>query len=326
MPENNTPRASDANAITRRYLDSILIEERLIDARTASLDTQIFGTVFRTPVMMPAFSHLYRYQKERNAMMDYTLAAKELGALNWVGMGENDEIGEILDTGVKTVRVIKPYADRDKIFDQIAYSEAHGAFALGLDIDHIFGKDGEYDVVFGERMTQQTQTDLREYVEATKLPFIVKGVLSVTDAVKSVECGARGILVSHHHGRMPFALPPLMVLPAICRALWDAEGVEIFVDCGIASGADVFKALALGAKAVGVGRAMMPALVQDGTEGVVRCVTEMNRELRTLMNYTGCAEPLEIGPDLLWKDGKPLASREGDLSFPVDLSEPSPGT
>jgi hypothetical protein len=104
------------------------------------------------------------------------------------------------------------------------------------------------------------------------------------------------------------------------------EGVEIFVDCGIASGADVFKALALGAKAVGVGRAMMPALVQDGTEGVVRCVTEMNRELRTLMNYTGCADPLEIGPDLLWKDGKPLASREGDLSFPVDLSEPSPGT
>ena len=137
MPENNTPRASDANAITRRYLDSILIEERLIDARTASLDTQIFGTVFRTPVMMPAFSHLYRYQKERNAMMDYTLAAKELGALNWVGMGENDEIGEILDTGVKTVRVIKPYADRDKIFDQIAYSEAHGAFALGLRPDGV---------------------------------------------------------------------------------------------------------------------------------------------------------------------------------------------
>ena len=76
---------------------------------------------------MPAFSHLYRYQKERNAMMDYTLAAKELGMLNWVGMGENDVIGEILDTGIQTVRVIKPYADRDKIFDQIAFprSTAH---------------------------------------------------------------------------------------------------------------------------------------------------------------------------------------------------------
>lgn len=309
MSENTSPRPSDANAITRQYLDSILIEERLIDARTASLETEIFGTAFRTPVMMPAFSHLYRYQKERNAMLDYTLAAGELGALNWVGMGENDVIGEILDTGVRTVRVIKPYADRDKIFDQIAFSEEHGAFALGLDIDHIFGRDGEYDLVFGERMTRQTVSDLRGYVNATKLPFIIKGVLSVSDARKAVDCGARGILVSHHHGRMPFAVPPLMVLPAICEAVRDVEGLEIFVDCGIASGADVFKALALGAKAVAVGRAMMPALVADGTEGVVRCVTAMNGELRTLMNYTGCASPPEIRPDLLWKDGKPMAAR-----------------
>ncbi|MBO5556821.1 MAG: alpha-hydroxy-acid oxidizing protein [Oscillospiraceae bacterium] len=306
MSETNTPHPSDANAITRRYLDSILIEERLIDAQTASLETEIFGTPFRTPIMMPAFSHLYRYAKDRNAMLEYTLAARKLGALNWVGMGENETIGPILDTGIPTVRVIKPYADRDKIFDQIAFSEAHGAFALGLDIDHIFGADGEYDLVFGERMTRQTTRDLREYAEATKLPFIIKGVLSVSDALKSVECGARGILVSHHHGRMPFALPPLMVLPEICRAVRDVDGFEVFVDCGIASGADVFKTLALGAKAVGVGRAMMPSLLEQGTDGVVRCVTGMNQELRTLMNYTGCADTSRIRPELLWKDGKPM--------------------
>lgn len=311
MPENTNPRPSDANAITRQYFDSILIEERLIGARTASLETEIFGAKFRTPVMMPAFSHLYRYQKERDAMLDYTLAAKELGALNWVGMGDNEVIGKILDTGVQTVRVIKPYADRDKIFDQIEFSERHGAFALGLDIDHIFGKDGEYDVVFGERMTSQSVKDLREYINATKLPFIIKGVLSVSDALKSVECGARGILVSHHHGRMPFAIPPLMVLPAICDAVRGA-GIEVFVDCGIASGADVFKALALGAKAAGVGRAMMPDLLADGTEGVVRCVTGINRELKMLMDYTGCAIPSDIVPDLLWRDGRPMAASAGE--------------
>lgn len=306
MSENKTPQASDANAITRRYLDSILIEERLIDAQTANLETEIFGTKFQTPIMMPAFSHLYRYAKDRNAMLEYTLAAEKLGALNWVGMGDNDVIGEILDTGIKTVRVIKPYADRDKIFDQIAFSEAHGAFALGLDIDHIFGKDGEYDVVFGELMTKQTVSDLREYVNATKLPFVIKGVLSVTDALKSVDCGARGILVSHHHGRMPFAIPPLMVLPEICEAVKEVEGFEVFVDCGIASGADVYKTLALGAKAVGVGRAMMPSLLADGTDGVVRCVTAMNQELKTLMGYTGCATLSDLKPDVLWKGGRSM--------------------
>ena len=306
MSEMKAPRPSDANAITRRYFDSILIEERLIDAQTASLEATIFGTKFQTPIMMPAFSHLYRYIHDRNGMMEYARAAQALGALNWVGMGDNDVIGEILDTGIKTVRVIKPYADRDKIFDQIAFAEAHGAFAIGLDIDHIFGADGEYDVVFGELMTKQTVQDLREYVNATKLPFVIKGVLSVTDALKSVECGAKGILVSHHHGRMPFAIPPLMVLPEICRAVRDVEGFEVFLDCGIASGADAYKALSLGAKAVAVGRAMMPALTADGTEGVVRCVTGMNQELRTLMNYTGCATLSDLRPELLWKDGKHL--------------------
>ena len=306
MSETKPPRPSDANAVTRRYFDSILIEERLIDAQTASLETTIFGTKFQTPIMMPAFSHLYRYIKDRNGMLEYARAAHALGALNWVGMGDNDVIGEILDTGIKTVRVIKPYADRDKIFDQIAFAETHGAFAVGLDIDHIFGSDGEYDLVFGERMTKQTVQDLREYVNATKLPFVIKGVLSVTDALKSVECGARGVLVSHHHGRMPFAIPPLMVLPEIFRAVRDVEGFEVFLDCGIASGADAYKALSLGAKAVAVGRAMMPALTADGTEGVVRCVTELNQELRTLMNYTGCATLSDLRPDLLWKDGKHL--------------------
>lgn len=306
MSETKSPRPSDANAVTRRYFDSILIEERLIDAQTASLETTIFGTKFQTPIMMPAFSHLYRYIKDRNGMLEYARAAHALGALNWVGMGDNDVIGEILDTGIKTVRVIKPYADRDKIFDQIAFAETHGAFAVGLDIDHIFGSDGEYDLVFGERMTKQTVQDLREYVNATKLPFVIKGVLSVTDALKSVECGAKGVLVSHHHGRMPFAIPPLMVLPEICRAVKDVEGFEVFLDCGIASGADAYKALSLGAKAVAVGRAMMPALTADGTEGVVRCVTGLNQELRTLMNYTGCATLSDLRPDLLWKDGKHL--------------------
>ena len=161
-------------------------------------------------------------------------------------------------------------------------------------------------MVFGELMTKQTVQDLREYVNATRLPFVIKGVLSVTDALKSVECGAKGIVVSHHHGRMPFAIPPLMVLPEICRAVRDVEGFEVFLDCGIASGADAYKALSLGAKAVAVGRAMMPALTVDGTEGVVRCVTGMNQELRTLMNYTGCATLSDLRPELLWKDGKHL--------------------
>ncbi len=82
----------------------------------------------------------------------------------------------------------------------------------------------------------------------TKLPFVVKGVLSVSDAVNCAEIGAKAIIVSHHHGRIPYAVPPMMVLPEIKDALAGTD-VKIIVDCGIASGANVFKAIALGADA-----------------------------------------------------------------------------
>ena len=307
-PDENAGRASDASAITRRYLDSILIEERLIDSDEATLDTAVLGVRVRTPIMMPAFSHLdHFFGGEKNPMHEYAKAAKALGALNWVGMIENEAFGEILKIGAPTVRIIKPYADREKVFDQIAYAEENGAVAVGMDVDHIFGNDGRYDIVFGEPMTKQTMDDILAYVNVTKLPFVIKGVLSATDAKKCVDCGVRGLLVSHHHGRLPFAVPPLMVLPEILKAIEGTRDVEVFVDCGIDSGADAFKALALGARAAAPGRAIMQPLLQEGMDGVIKKMGNMNDELRMLMEYTGCATLADLSPDLLWIDGKHLA-------------------
>lgn len=120
--------------------------------------------------------------------------------------------------------------------------------AVGMDIDHCFYGNGGYDVVCGLLMHAKTLEQLRQYVSTSAVPFIVKGVLSVQDAEKCAQAGVKGILVSHHHGIMPYSVPPLMVLPEIRRAV--GNDMKIFVDCGIESGMDVFKALALGADAV----------------------------------------------------------------------------
>ena len=309
MSEKSSFNPADASMITRHYLDSILIEERIIDAKKASLQTEIFGETFSTPIMMPAFSFLRTFVKEReNAMVEYSRAAQELNMVNWVGMMENDEFADALATGARTVRIIKPFADTDKVLDQIAFAEKNGAFAVGMDIDHVFGDNGEYDVVADYPMKRQTKEDIRSYVEAADLPFIVKGVLSVSDALKCAEAGAKGIVISHHRGRMPFAIPPLMVLPEIKKALGDDCGMELFVDCGISSGADAYKALAMGAKAVSVGRAIMPGLASEGTEGVKKYVTAMNQELATIMGYTGVSTVNEFAPDTLWINGRRLTA------------------
>lgn len=293
-------RVSDANEITARYMDSILIEERLIDSVKADVKTTILGETFNSPVLTPAFSHLGCYEgREHNGLEEYSMATRECNTLNFVGMMENDMFQKIIDTGAKTVRIVKPYADNGKVRDQFQFAEAAGAFGIGMDIDHIFGMTG-YDIVVGETMAAQTTEMLRSYVESTKLPFVVKGVLSVADAVKCKEIGAKAIIVSHHHGRLPYAIPPMMVLPEIKEAL-AGSGVEIFVDCGISTGADVYKALALGADAVAVGRSMLPHLEKGGVPGVVKYLNNVADELRYIMSSTGFSKVSEIDDSALYQ-------------------------
>ncbi len=291
-------RLSDANIITEQYMDSILIEERLIDSVVADTSIEFLGEKFASPIMTPAFSHLGNYNgREHTGLEEYSIAAKECNILNFCGMMENDQFKKIVDTGAKTVRIVKPYADNGKVKDQMQYAESVGAFGIGMDIDHIFGHDG-LDVVVGEKMAEQTMDMLRSYVELTKLPFVVKGVLSVLDAVKCAEIGAKAIIISHHHGRLPYAVPPMMILPEIKDALKDT-GVKIIVDCGIATGADVFKALALGADAAAVGRSMLPSLEKNGSEGVSEFIRYTANELRYIMSFTGFSKVDEINDSVL---------------------------
>ncbi len=292
-------RLSDANTITEKYMDSILIGERLIDSVTCDTKVSFWGTEFDSPVMTPAFSHLGYYNgRSLNGLEEYSVAAKACNVLNFCGMMENDMFEKIAATGAKTVRIVKPYADNGKVRDQFSFAEEVGAFGIGMDIDHIFGGAG-YDVVVGEKMAAQTSEMLRSYVESTKLPFIVKGVLGVEDAIKCAEIGVKGIIVSHHHGRLPYAVPPMMVLPKIKKAL-EGKDVKIIVDCGIASGADVYKALALGADAAAVGRSMMPYLEKEGAEGVAGFLNKVRDELAFIMNSTGFKRVEEIDDSMLY--------------------------
>ncbi|MBR3461938.1 MAG: alpha-hydroxy-acid oxidizing protein [Clostridiales bacterium] len=281
-------RISDANEITARYMDSILIKERLIDSVVADTSSEFFGAGFASPVMTPAFSHLKEFNgRNLTGLEEYSIAAKELNILNFVGMMENDMFARIAATGAKTVRIVKPYGDNAKVRDQMKFAEDHGAFGIGMDIDHIFGNDG-LDVVIGEQMAVQTSDMIRSYIESTSLPFFIKGVLSEEEAVKCADLGAKAIIVSHHHGRLPYAVPPMMILPSIKKAL-EGRDVKIIVDCGISSGADVYKCLALGADAAAVGRSMLPSLVEGGVEGVSKFIRGVNDELRFIMSCTGFA-------------------------------------
>ncbi len=292
-------RAEDANVYNRQYLDSIHMEMRVIDAVEPTLTKVILSEEFASPIMMPAFSHLNKVGKHGiKPMVEYAKAAKQLNVLNWVGMEPDDEFLEIVKVGAKTVRIIKPFADKQMILDQIKFAQENGAFAVGIDIDHVPGENGKYDVVDGHPLGPVTQKDLETYVKASTIPFIAKGVLSVQDALKAKEAGCAGIVVSHHHGRIPFGMPPVAMLERIKKSVGDE--MTIFCDCGMDDGYDAYKALALGADAVSVGRGILAPLLKDGCEGVVNKIEKMNAELSQLMMYTCIPDTDSFDPSVLY--------------------------
>jgi len=297
VTDMQSSNVGDSNRITREYFDSLLIEMRHIDSVIPSTKLELYGETFSTPVMTAALSHLDKCRP--NGAAEMARGALAANAVMWTGMGEDAELEATISTGARIIKIIKPHEDNNVIYRKIEHAEKCGAFAVGMDIDHAFNGKGQYDNVLGLPMAAKTLDEIKDFVKSTKLPFIIKGVLSVKDAVKCVEAGVKGIVVSHHHGIMDFAVPPLMVLPRIAEAVDNA--IPVFVDCCVSSGADVFKALALGATAVSVGRALMDPLAEEGAEGVRKKIEEMTQELAGIMARTCSKDIAHIDPELIWK-------------------------
>ena len=276
----------NSNRITRAYLDSLLIETRYMDSDCPCIDFNLYGAAAASPIMTAALSHLdhFMYPGAADALAK---GAKDAGTILWYGMTHEEEIERLAAFGAPMIEIIKPYADRDKLFHKIRHAENIGLLAVGVDIDHPFADDGSPDIVSGEIMAPLRTAELEEIVRSTTLPVIAKGVLSVRDAERCLGAGARGLVLSHHNNRIEYAVPPLAVLPAIADI---ADGaVPLFVDCEIRSGMDAFKALALGAAGVCIGRPLMAAIRQDAENGVRDYLLKANNELKKAMAFTGCA-------------------------------------
>lgn len=103
-----------------------------------------------------------------------------------------------------------------------------------------------------------------------------------------------------HYGRIPFGIEPLQILQRIKEALKDSGMITIFVDCSMNAGYDAYKALALGAGAVSVGRGILEPLLKEGKDGVVNKINRMNEELSELMIYTGIKDTKSFDQSVLY--------------------------
>jgi len=222
------------------------------------------------------------------------------------------------------------YRDREVTRDLVARAEAAGCRALVLTVDtpHLGRRErdmrGGFTLPSGigirnlerygtaDAMRWAQTSTFTEYVHKlldaglkwddvtwlrsiTKLPLLIKGLLTAEDAALALEHGASGIVVSNHGGRqLDGAMATIDALPAIATRV--AGRVPVIVDGGIRRGTDVFKALALGARAVLIGRAYLWGLAADGEAGVSSVLEMLRAELELTMALAGCPTSASITP------------------------------
>ncbi len=223
--------------------------------------------------------------------------AKESGIIAFTGDGPHDiefeaPLKHISAAGGFAIPTMKPW-NLEKAEKRIRMAEKANAVAIACDIDSIaipiFMSDGQSGMAKGV-------SELREIINLTKLPFIIKGIMTPSSAVKACEAGAYAIVVSNHGGRFIEDTPATFeMLPQIKDAVGDC--VKVLVDGGVRSGEDIFKVIALGADAVLIGRPYSIAAFGGEIEGVKLYTERLKEELRRVMALTASGTLKEITRD-----------------------------
>ncbi|MEG0134319.1 MAG: alpha-hydroxy-acid oxidizing protein, partial [Clostridium sp.] len=190
---------------------------------------------------------------------------------------------------------IKPWENED-IKNKIKLAKEAGAFAVGVDIDAC----GLVTLsMHGKCVEPKTIEKIKELKNSTKLPFILKGIMTKEDALMALEAGVDAIVVSNHGGRVLDCTPGAAdVLPSIRDAVKDR--VTILVDGGIRSGLDVLKMIGLGADAVLIGRPFAIASFGGATDGVETYINKLKGELISTMILTGCQSIKDIDSKVIY--------------------------
>lgn len=289
------------NRLNRLYMDRLTFEMRILGSSPATTATSLFGQPLRMPVIASALCQsrvLERLAPWDTPYLEQIAAGlADAGSMMSTGLITLEELARIVDQGAPVVHIVKPYDDDELILRHLQQAEALGCVATGMDID-VFYKEKAWDEVPGPPfLTHKTVDDLRRFRAATNLPFVVKGVLSVHDALIAQDIGADAIVVSFHGGEaIDYAVPVLKILPAIRQAVPD---LTVLVDCGFRRGTDVLKALALGAQGVGIATLLLIACAADGRSGVATIMNLLHEELQRTMSLTGCPSIHEIAPSIL---------------------------
>lgn len=278
--------------------------DTLVEKRPVDTSLELFGKRFAYPFFAGPVGAVNLHYGDALNDISYNdilvSACAAHGIAAFTGDGTNPEVMVAATAAVKKagglgIPTVKPW-NIETVREKMALVKDANAFAVAMDVDAA-------GLPFLKNLTppagSKSVAELREIVEAAGVPFIVKGIMTVKGALKAQEAGAAAIVVSNHGGRVLDQCPATAeVLEDIVKAVRaTGSDMKIFVDGGIRSGADVFKALALGADAVIIARPFVTAVYGGAQEGVEAYIQKIGSELKDTMEMCGVRTLAEITRD-----------------------------
>ncbi len=278
-----------------KALERIKIEMRTMHAvQHAETGLELFGRRLNMPVLVSPLGGVQYNMTGSLTEYEYIASmaegADQAGTLCGTGDGEVPEIFEAALQAFSryprsTLPFIKPWAE-PQLEQRLEQLRSAGADVCGMDIDAaglITLKE------LGQPVYPKPPEELQQIIGSAGMSFILKGVMTADEAKIAVDAGAAAIVVSNHGGRVLDHSPGTAeVLPEIVQAVDGA--VPVLVDGGIRSGTDVFKMLALGARAVMIGRPAAIAAIGGGARALSAELAQFREELRQVMVMTGAAD------------------------------------
>ena len=263
----------------------------------------IFGESFKYPIFAAPIGAMKLHYGDKYDDLEYNdilvSACADAGIAAFTGDGTNPAVmvaatKAIKGKGGNGIPTVKPW-DMNTLREKLTMIQDSGSFAVAMDIDAA-------GLPFLKNLTppagSKSVEELQEIVREAKVPFILKGIMTVKGALKAKEAGAAAIVVSNHGGRVLDQCPATAeVLADIVDAV--GKDMKVFVDGGIRSGVDIFKALALGADAVLIGRPYVTAVYGGAGEGVAASTEKLASELKDTMAMCGAHSLEDISRDMV---------------------------
>ncbi|NLY09730.1 MAG: alpha-hydroxy-acid oxidizing protein [Tissierellia bacterium] len=270
-----------------------------------STETEILGIKLRAPIMAAPIGGLKACFGDHLTDYEYTSAivkgCAEGGLIGWTGDGISldfftEPLRAVNDINGFGIPTIKPWP-LDEMQTRLELAIKSNTPAIAMDID---AAGLPFISASGKKLGPKSTSELRKIVSQLRVPFIVKGIMTVESAIAAKEAGASGIVVSNHGGRVLDLTPSTIeVLPEIADAV--GKDMTIIVDGGFRTGAHIATALALGADAVLIGRPMAVAAYGAGAEGVKVYIDNLVNDFKNTMLMTGCKKVSEISRKILRK-------------------------